>query len=64
MKAVLFVLFIVRLEKSNRVIETYAAPDFRREFLDKRQVISIFLVEQIVSVHAEDVRVMVASDDV
>ena len=56
--------FLLQLKKSNRVTKPDTTPDFRREVFDEGQVIAIFFVENVESVCAEDVRVMISADDV
>jgi hypothetical protein len=46
------------LKKSDRIAEPDAAPDFRREFFDERQMIAVKFVGQIVSVERENMREM------
>src|SRR5215213_7250105 len=52
------------LEKPNRVGKLHAAPDFRRELFDERKMIAVFLVEQIVGIDAENMRLMRFADGV
>ena len=52
------------LEKSNCVAKSYPASYFGREIFDKRQVIAVKLIGQVIGVKAENMRVMLSADGV